>query len=398
MPTNCSRTLVSPEWELILLAVQPQPNARELQAIVSGSVQDSLDWNRCHRMAAAHGVSALVHRRLHPHIAAIPVPEIWDPWTAECEAESLRNLSRIIELRRVNEACEQRKIPLLVVKGPVLGACLYGDVALRPFGDLDLIVPVQERERAIECLSDLGFVPQFQLTPSERRRFFRRYSELHFTSATTGTMIDLHWELISQRYEFAHLLDGYWQRATTVQIGPMMLRTLSTHDLFVFLLLHAAKHEWRSLGWLVDLAWLEARQAQFDWNRLRDAAARLGISKIVHISRRLSERLFGAQGTSATGVPADRYDPLVEEILDGLSRDVAIIEPPHRWPWQRIYFRALDRIRDKLRYVYDILLAPTPLEWKTLPLPAGTTWLYPLIRVARLLIKYAFVRKPDAER
>ena len=173
---------------------------------------------------------------------------------------------------------------------------------------------------------------------------------------------------------------------------------VSAHAPLVFLLLHAAKHEWRCLGWLVDLAWLEARQAQFDWNRLCDDAARRGVSKIVRIGRRLNERLFDAQGIRETGAPTERYDSLVEEILEGLSCDIAIIKPPHRWPWQRIYSRALDRVRDKLRYVYDILLAPTPLEWQTIPLPVGTTWLYPLIRIWRLLVKYAFARNPDSQR
>ncbi len=403
----------SPEWELILLAVQPHQHADDVRALRT-RMENSLDWPRCRRMAAAHGVRALVHRRLTPWMQTIQVPDIWDQWTAECAAESRSNLARLVDLRRVLEAYDQKKIPVLVVKGPVLGVCLYGDIALRPFGDLDLVVPVEERERAMDCLEELGFIPQFHLTTSERTRFYRRYSEMNFTSAATGTLIDLHWELLSHRYRYAQILDGHWDRATAAQIGPVQLKTLSASDLFVFLLLHAAKHEWRCLGWLVDLAWLQAPrtpivgdrsrpdQRQWDqlhwdgrcWDQLQSDAQRLGFGRIVTIGRRLGEKLFSNSEIGCRNEATANDDPLVAEILAGMTPDVEVMEPANHWPWQRIYWRALDRPTDRLRYGYDLLLAPTPLEWKTMPLPVGLTWLYPFVRVARLLAKYIGRRKP----
>ena len=413
----------SPEWELILLAVQPHQHADDVRALHM-RMENSLDWTRCHRMAAAHGVRALVHRRLTPWMPTIQVPEIWDRWTAECAAESRSNLARLVDLRRVLEAYDQKKIPVLVVKGPVLGVCLYGDIALRPFGDLDLVVPFDERDRAIECLKELDFIPQFQLTTSERTRFYRRYSEMHFTSAATGTLIDLHWELLSHRYRYAQILDGYWDRTTAAHIGPVPLKTLSAPDLFVFLLLHAAKHEWRCLGWLVDLAWLQAQrtptvgdhsrpdqlhwdqlhwdqlhwdQLHWDdrcWDQLQSDAQRLGFGRIVTIGRRLGEKLFSNSEIGCHNESTATDDPLVAEILAGMTLDVEVQEPLHHWPWQRIHWRALDRATDRLQYAYDLLLAPTPLEWKTMPLPFGLTWLYPFIRMARLIAKYAGGRKP----
>lgn len=387
MSTEQKQQTGNVEWHLIVRAAQPQASLVDLKALIQDSSKDGLCWEHCRQIAAVHGVSSLVHRRLSPLFGNRP-PTVWDRWTADCADEGIQNLARLVELRQIGGAFSEHQIPLLAIKGPVLGTNIYGDVALRPFGDLDLIVPPECRDRAVECLVDMGFVPQFRLNSTDRQRFYNRYPELHLTHGTTGTLVDLHWELVSRKYQFASILDGYWERTVDIRFGSTVIKTLGPTDTILFLLLHAAKHEWRCLGWITDLAWLAHRHSQIDWRRIESAAAESGVSRIVTVGRQLIQRLFPeALPPGQTELPDD---PLVQEILEGFSDEIKKVEICRQWPWRRIYFRALDRRVDRLRYLYDILFAPTPLDWNRFPLPESLSWLYPFIRAGRLVAKHRF--------
>ena len=46
---------------------------------------------------------------------------------------------------------------LLVLKGPVLAVDLYGDVSLRTSGDLDILIPINDLDKAENFLLKLGY-------------------------------------------------------------------------------------------------------------------------------------------------------------------------------------------------------------------------------------------------
>ena len=57
----------------------------------------------------------------------------------------------------VCRAFNENKINLLVLKGPILAVDLYGDVSLRTSSDLDMLIPIQELDRAEKLLLKLGY-------------------------------------------------------------------------------------------------------------------------------------------------------------------------------------------------------------------------------------------------
>ena len=51
------------------------------------------------------------------------------------------------EMEQICKIFNENEIPLLVLKGPVLAADLYGDVSLRTSSDLDILIPIQDLEK-----------------------------------------------------------------------------------------------------------------------------------------------------------------------------------------------------------------------------------------------------------
>src|SRR2546426_10956064 len=68
-----------------------------------------------------------------------------------------RNLCLTGDLLSLLELFEARGIPAVPFKGPVLAVQAYGDVALREFRDLDILVTHRDITRARELLLARGF-------------------------------------------------------------------------------------------------------------------------------------------------------------------------------------------------------------------------------------------------
>ena len=60
-------------------------------------------------------------------------------------------------MEQVCKLFNESKINTLVLKGPILGANLYGDVSLRTSGDLDILIPIQDLEKAEKLLLMQGY-------------------------------------------------------------------------------------------------------------------------------------------------------------------------------------------------------------------------------------------------
>lgn len=138
-------------------------------------------------------------------------------------------------IKRILAAFNQRAVPNLIFKGWV-NAITYPETALRPFGDVDLLVSESDYPKAQALLRELG---------------------------GDGFTVDLH-EEGGKRYErdFA----TFYNRSRSIPIGEMTALTMSAEDHLRLLCFHFFKHgAWRPI-WLCDIAAaIESRPADFDW-------------------------------------------------------------------------------------------------------------------------------------
>jgi len=161
------------------------------------------------------------------------------------------------------------------------------------------------------------------------------------------------------------------------------LRTLCDQDLMLVLCVHAAKHGWRQLSWLCDIARL-ARSRALDWEALRVQAARLGIARIVAVSFLLVHKLLAA----ALPVPTDvQDDPAAEALAQGILRE--IVADAEFDPVSVSYFRLMmdlrERRRDRTSFAWRLGVTPSVGEWSAIRLPGPLFPLYRVVRMFRLM-------------
>src|SRR5690606_4099976 len=144
-----------------------------------------------------------------------------------------------------SETLEAEGIPILPFKGPSLSMQAYGDISLRQFVDLDILVKPRHFDKAIRVLKNAGYVPITESSWLKRKSlFFTRKKDIGLVSTDRKVRIELHWKLSGTHFAMPLEIDQLWRRLETVDIGGKKLRSLPLRDLFVYLCLHGSRHGW----------------------------------------------------------------------------------------------------------------------------------------------------------
>lgn len=136
-----------------------------VQADVAVKIRDlacgPLDWDYLFSEAADNALVPLLHLQLTA-VAADKFPTVqMDRLKAAALQNSARCLFLTAELIKVMDSLRSCGITAIPYKGPVLAAQAYGDISLRQFEDLDIIVPQSDLPAANELLLGLGYRAKF---------------------------------------------------------------------------------------------------------------------------------------------------------------------------------------------------------------------------------------------
>ena len=132
-----------PEIHLLLDCARTCLDAQGASRIKS-LISKDIDWTYLSRIARGHGVMPLLYRTLNSTCSDAVPKEILQELREHFYANAGRNLFLTKELIKIVEFFEAHGIPSIPYKGPVLAASVYGNLAFREFGDLDILVSERE--------------------------------------------------------------------------------------------------------------------------------------------------------------------------------------------------------------------------------------------------------------
>ena len=377
-----------PELQLLLACARAQLNPAAAEEIVSAAGQP-LDWLKAADLASCHQLSPVLISQVQQHAAA-RVPETARLCLNErFRAHTIRNFELTKELLEIVSLLEKNDVDVLAFKGPLLSQQLYGDLSLREFIDLDILVPATHAAAVIALLSRQGFEPQFILTRPQFARFQRSSSQMGLYHAAKRLLVEVHWGLLSPGYSFSPVVQVAWESVQSVSIAGRAIKTFSTETQLLFSCLHQAKHNWSRLGWVLDLAALIQQSPAIDWQQIQERAGSFGTARMIRVSLRLVQRLFqGSLPGSIAGWVEN--DVCSIKIADTIVKRLLLVNTPadEPMPLDPLFRAAMESLADQAFYWFDTILRPTPLEWALLPLPDRLYPLYYPIRVGRLVCKH----------
>jgi Uncharacterised nucleotidyltransferase len=372
-----------PEVDLMLCCARtcstPQTRVRIKEIATQG-----VDWRAFVQLATSHGVRPLVYQSLHSTCWEVLPEATRQELSRFHSANSAKNRFLAGELLHILQLFEAEHILAVPFKGPVLAAVLYGDLALREFTDLDILIRGPDIPKAREILSNLGYRSSMAsgvITPDVN------VDELH--SALTGISVELHWQFSPRRFVSSLAAEHVWNGIEPIVILGRQVWSFSSQDLFLFLAVHGGKHSWSSLKWLCDLAEFIRSNPELDWPRLFKRADALGAARTCRLGIYLAAELMQAEVPSSV-VCAVREDAqvrlLAQEVRERIqeTRDVDPIEG------QIFNLRLKERFRDKVRYFFLQCSQYSGEEERFLPLPSTLSFIYIFVRPIWLLRRYGF--------
>jgi hypothetical protein len=374
----------SPEFELLLACCSV--SGREFAESDLSGLESGVDWRRALQLAEHHSVLPLVYRALRDHSHSLP-PEVLADLQVRYEANARKNLKFTAELFRILDCLEADGVPAIPYKGPVLAETVYGDLALRDFSDLDVLLHPSDVRRAKSALERLGYMPSTELSPAIERLYIATGYEYTFDGPTGRNLLEIQWNIVPRFYAVDFSMDHFFERALSATLAGRAVRSLSPEDLLLTLCVHAAKHAWIRLCWLRDFAGVLKSQ-QLNWEVVEQRAHDLGIWRMVGVSLDLAHRLLDADLPDALRQKLED-DREIESLYAAIAQFLPTAEEFNAE--SPAYFRLMIRLRerpsDKLRFVFRLVLTPGPGEWNAVRLPAALFPLYRVVRVFRLLGK-----------
>jgi hypothetical protein len=253
-------------------------------------------WNGLAAVSAQHGLSPLVYGILQ-RTGMLP-PEIVAAELRSRYIESAAlNMRRWHELGAILRACRFNGLTVAPLKGACLAEAIYGDIALRPMADIDLLVRPEDLGRATGILRGIGYEPERDVEAAAQQAMFQDMPPLVKSGAAP---IEVHWTLVTPRCGVkidGRRLDELWSRTVPAAIAGEPARVLSTEDLLLHLCLHVSVHHRFSgvgLRPFADIAAVSRHHAgTLDWDRVVARANQWGAANGVRITLRLAEDWCG---------------------------------------------------------------------------------------------------------
>jgi len=195
----------------------------------------NLDWDVFGKMAYYHNLEALLYVLITKKGLpgdSIPARLITE-WEKAYFSNLIRNSEIISLLRRLQDGCRPKNIPVIVLKGPASLAQVYeGNTGIRPMADLDLLC----RKRDLKALSDTAF------SLGSQRPGSIRLHHLSMTHETLDIYIEFHYNLYHFMKNKKEFLRSVWEKIQTARLEGIEFQVLPFEAQLVFEVGHFLAH------------------------------------------------------------------------------------------------------------------------------------------------------------
>lgn len=383
------------EIEVLLICARTSVDSEKANRL-KVLLEAGLEWEKLLQMATRHKVIPLLYWNLNT-ICSEAVPEnILAQLQNSYYTYARRNLFLSGELVRLLSIFEAEGIQALPFKGSILAASAYGNLSLRQFCDLDILVRETDIEKAKALFLAEGYrmkIERIEVTPEQEAAFVRSQNIYHlvreaaypFIHEQKKVLAELHWGIVPKYFSFRLDSQEMWENLEQVSIAGKNVSNLSPENALLMICGHGTKDCWRQLARICDVAELIHSHPQLDWTKLMEQAKILGGQRMLGLGLFLAQELLGTTlpDTVLQKIQADsEVKLLATQVCDRLFCNSSNSYKDGNVT--RFHLSTKENLADRLRYILRIAITPTTSDWLLLPLAKSPTFLYYLLRPIRL--------------
>jgi hypothetical protein len=347
-----------------------------------------LDWEYLLATAHRHCVTPLLFYHLNSFGPEAVSPQAMSRLRDDDLEKTSSSLFLTGELLKLIDLLEAHGIQAIPFKGPTLAQSAYGDIGLRQFADLDILVRKRDFPTVKELLISHGFRASPRLTTSQEAALLRFDCSHNFVSED-DVYLDVHWRFVAPYLSFGLDVGRLWDRLEPIMIGGKQFPVLSAEDLLLVLCLHGFTHLWERLGWVCDVASLIDSRKDLNWQLVLENATTLGARGILSLGLLLAGDLLDASippEVLKSLQPDARVKKLAGQVREQLFTERSA--PAGLFAEAATLVSLRERRLDRLRSCLRLATTPRSYDWMFLSVPDSLFFLYYLVRPLRLAGKY----------
>ena len=272
-------------------------------AVFSAPVKISkdFDWGKAVKLGLNHKILPLLYYGAHNSGINIP-DEIEESLLVLVTRYLITSEQQLQDLDKIKNLFNKANIKYMPLKGSVLKS-YYPRPELRPMGDIDILIDLDQLDKISECMAAIGYVEE--KTSDHEIKWFKG-----------ERLIELHKRLIpSYNVDFYNYFGDGWKLAKPVSEGSNVYE-LSCENAFIYLFTHFAKH-YRDAGigilHLVDLLVFTDRHKNLDLAFVKREIKKLGLYEFyINVMFMLGVCFSGAKAT-------DISDHIINKIFESGS-------------------------------------------------------------------------------
>jgi hypothetical protein len=369
---------LSPELIFLINCCQTNLSKEEIEEIRSYLNTQHSTLSTLIGLANQHGILPLVYKTLkkihadqQPSTIGHRLEQLLEDFKPAYSQIARKNIMMSAELIRIMNLLKENNIKALAFKGPTLAQMVYGDITLRQFGDLDILV-----DEPLTILSNktcLHIAKDFSLI-----------------SVAGGVHTELHWQLFEKNLNISILSCMVREKCQSVKINNKDIRTLQNELLLVYLCLHGAKHTFERIEWICDIDRL-IRSAEINWEEAIAIADQSHSRHSFYLGLSLAQQLFHTPlpDIVQSDIEANNTVILLDMTLKQMSK-----KKNERSDFQKnreTFFyqsRLFDQKIDMIRFYLSTFFAVSTSDCQTFVLPEKLKFLYIILRPIRLVLSH----------
>lgn len=287
-----------PEKEFILSCLQSIHCSRA-RTRCTGTIANTLDWNRIFNTATRAKISSLFFHQLRFLGLGGSIPtHIRRQFEKYYYKVGYRNSLIINQTIQLIQMMAEANVDVLILKGIALQVHVWRNLSLREMADVDLLVRSEDLEKAENILLNDGYLPIENFRPAEYyRRSHHHLVPYYHPKAAYRIPVEIHHNIAQPKDPQRLPMEDFWRTALEVEFDGLQYRVLSPENLLMHLCIQMAfvRNFLGQIRYCLDISQTVARfGSDVKWDNVVETARRYGITNYIYYSLYFSKCFAGA--------------------------------------------------------------------------------------------------------
>lgn len=405
MKKSTARTheTLNSELRFLIACCQSEPSQEDID-LINNYLSQITNHEFLITAASQHGILPLIYKSLkkileHNSPSSSLSPErltlnsaMLHELKVHYQSIARRNMLMTAELIKFNKWAHSHGMTLLPFKGPLFAQIAYGDITLRQFSDLDILVRREDFRALASMMHKNGYEPYFPIeTFKEDKVMFEMNNDCPFYDTKRGISVEIHWDFFRKLALPTQKLKP-WEKNIEISIQGHLFSTLSHETHLLYHSLHGSKHLWERLSWIIDIDRYIRAVPNLDWEKIIIMAKDLDALKMFLLGPALANRYFDTPLPESIQLLCDSTD--FQPFFTFIEKEYNLQNPTPEDSLVKL--RKIIALRDsfstKAITLLEFLFRPGINERRTVVLPDNLFWLYWPLRPLGMGFRFLFCR------